>query len=627
MMKEHDVLRSDTGLTVRVLVCGEFTSFVVDCNTCKMPFQLPNEYLDTMEQLPTEAYRVLFTDDELSQHQIEQRNKRWKSICELTEDWFIVNKSERNQALKEMSVKYLVHAKTLQNYLWRYWVGQSKNALIPQIALAEQKMTVKTLNQTQKNMRWALNKFYYTTKKQTLRTAYELLLKEKYCDAHGTLQEPYPSFWQFRYFFNCNRDPANEIISREGIKKYQRNFRSFTGDVRKMAPEIGSYMTDATVADIYIVSRFSRKVIGRPIIYTMVDVHSNMVTGLYVGLEGGKNAVRLLMANAVMDKVSYCANFGIQIDNSQWPAKGMPKRILTDRGREFLGEVMENLCEDFGTEIINLPAYRPDLKGPVEKMFDQLQNDYKPFLKGKGVIEDDFQERGAHDYRKDSTLDLQQFTEIVIRCVLYRNNCVMPNYPRTADQILGEIPAIPNQLWAFSEERAECDVRFVDAERLSKALMSRAIGAITQRGLEIFGVRYQNEMLKKRFVRAGIKGREKVDVAYNPDDLTTVWLYENMEYIPVEIVQEQYRGRSLAELTQMYKQEKRINTDLQKVQLQERISLIDEIQSIAQQAQPTAPQSIGLISKNVKKHRAAEQHSEGKSVFEILADSANEVKF
>lgn len=62
---------------------------------------------------------------------------------------------------------------------------------------------------------------------------------------------------------------------------------------------------------------------------------------------------------------------------------------MTDRGSEFLGGPLENLCESYGIEIENLPAYRPDLKGIVEKLFDLIQCAYKPLLKGKGVVESD----------------------------------------------------------------------------------------------------------------------------------------------------------------------------------------------------------------------------------------------
>lgn len=112
---------------------------------------------------------------------------------------------------------------------------------------------------------------------------------------------------------------------------------------------------------------------------------------------------------------------GIEIKDYEWPAQHLPKKIMTDRGSEFMGGPLENLCESFGIEVENLPAYRPDLKGVVEKLFDLIQNSYKPLLKGKGVIEPDFQERGAPDYRRQSTVDLEQFTQIVLKCVIYLN--------------------------------------------------------------------------------------------------------------------------------------------------------------------------------------------------------------
>lgn len=95
---------------------------------------------------------------------------------------------------------------------------------------------------------------------------------------------------------------------------------------------------------------------------------------------------------------------------------------MTDRGSEFLGGPLENLCESYGIEIENLPAYRPDLKGIVEKLFDLIQCAYKPLLKGKGVVESDIQERGAPDYRRQGALDLEQFSAVVLRCVLYYNS-------------------------------------------------------------------------------------------------------------------------------------------------------------------------------------------------------------
>ena len=418
-MRQNDLLKSDSGDHLRVLLYGDQQSYVVNCQRCKMPFPISTPSLLQMEKLPQDTYRLLALDEDISECQRQQRDRRAELIAPLMVEECICDKSYRNKVLREIVSNASTSRKTVLQYLWLYWVYQSKNALLP----AEKSNAEKRpLSSDEKTIRWALNKFYYTPQRQSLQTAYKMMLRAKYCDAKGKLKPDYPSFWQFRYFFRQHRDPISESISREGIKAYQRNYRPFVGAVSDYAGTIGTYMTDATVADIYIVSRLSRRPIGRPVIYTMVDAYSRLITGVYVGIEGGQYALRLLLQNTFADKVSFCRQHNIEIDPQDWPSHHLPTKIMTDRGSEFLGGPLENLCESYGIEIENLPAYRPDLKGVVEKLFDLVQNSYKPLLKGKGVIESDTQERGAPDYRGQGTLDLEQFTAIVLRCVLFYNS-------------------------------------------------------------------------------------------------------------------------------------------------------------------------------------------------------------
>ena len=106
----------------------------------------------------------------------------------------------------------------------------------------------------QKFLNRLLNKFFYTTKKQSLMTAYTMMLKEKYCDSLGVLTKEYPSFYQFRYFYRKTRNLQNFYISRDGLKNYQRNNRPLVGEgVQEFAPAVGTGMFDATVCDIYLV--------------------------------------------------------------------------------------------------------------------------------------------------------------------------------------------------------------------------------------------------------------------------------------------------------------------------------------------------------------------------------------
>jgi len=169
---------------------------------------------------------------------------------------------------------------------------------------------------------------------------------------------------------------------------------------------------DATQEDIYLVSHLDRGiVIGRPNIYLAVDTATQLITGLYVGLESDETAVMKCLECAAMDKVEFCKKFGVVINAEQWPNTGLPTGIVTDKGREFFGPRMEELRQHYGVEVETLPPFRPDRKGLVEKAFDLLQQRYKSLLRGKGVIEPDAQERWSVDYRSQAVLDLEQYSK------------------------------------------------------------------------------------------------------------------------------------------------------------------------------------------------------------------------
>ena len=166
---------------------------------------------------------------------------------------------------------YGLSKQTVRSYLCLYLAYMDATALAPRHREDDQALT-----QDEKNIRWALNKFFYTTKKQSLMTAYTMMLKKKYCDALGVLAEEYPSYYQFRYFYRKSRNLQNFYISRDGLKNYQRNNRPLTGEgVQEFAPAVGMGMLDATVCDIYLVND-TGSLVGRPILTACVDAYSSL---------------------------------------------------------------------------------------------------------------------------------------------------------------------------------------------------------------------------------------------------------------------------------------------------------------------------------------------------------------
>lgn len=616
-MRVNDIFAIENGEHIRILLCSEEQCYAVSCHHFRMPFLLSAHELKGMKSISDEEYTIFTIDDDISAAQRCERDRRFALIKPLLDNSCIYDKPHRNEIVNQIVGEHGVSRRTVLQYLWKYWVYQSKNILLP---TGRASTKTRELTADEKAIRWALNKYYYTPQRQSLQTAYKMMLRAKFCDAQGKLKPDYPTFWQFRYYFRQHRDPISETISRQGLKAYQRNHRPFTGSVCDYAHTIGVYMTDATVADIYIVSRLSRKPIGRPVIYTMVDAYSRLITGVYVGLEGGQYALRLLLQNTFTDKVSYCRQHGIDIDPQDWPSHHLPTKIMTDRGSEFIGGPLENLCESYHIEIENLPAYRPDLKGVVEKLFDLIQSAYKPLLKGKGVVESDTQERGAPDYRRQGTLDLEQFTAVVLRCVLFYNSkSVQTGFTRTPAMIEANTPPLAASIWSFCVAQGDCPVREATDKRLIYTLLPRMEGRITQRGVEVFGLRYTNCNLKKRFVAAGLRGRESVQIAYMPECMDTIWLYENGTYTALALMQKTYLGKNLAEVADAQQREKVERTDWKKQELQAQLNLMDDIQSIANRSKHTMSDR-GNISKQIQHNRCTARKQESVSMMDLLTE-------
>lgn len=210
------------GSILRVLEEKE-EALVIDCVKKSMPKWISASDLEKDVEIREEDFLAgQEMPEELSTSARKTMRERFTIISGILP--FMGEKKKRSYLIAEAAEKYGISQNTVKNYLWRYLVYQDILALAP-----KEKKEKKGLTPDEKNMRWALNKFYYTRQKQSISTAYTLMLKEKYCDRQGKLVEHYPSIHQFRYFFEKTRKYQNWYISRNGLKEYQRNHRAAPG--------------------------------------------------------------------------------------------------------------------------------------------------------------------------------------------------------------------------------------------------------------------------------------------------------------------------------------------------------------------------------------------------------------
>ena len=439
---------------------------------------------------------------------------------------------------------------------------------------------------------WAIKTLYFSAKRFSLRATYDMMLVQKYTDSDGKLPENAPSWSSFRnYFYSLNyHKQPRKTIARSGLTNYQRNERPIFGSITDWRSVPGSYQMDATQADVYLVSRHDRsKVIGRPYIYLAVDTATQLIAGIYIGLECDESAVMLCLANAAQGKVEFCRKYGIEIAPTQWPSQGLPHEIITDKGSEFIGSRMHELCQRFGVEIQSLPPFRPDGKGLVEKSFDLIQQRYKPLLRGKGVIEPDAQERWAVDYRTQSVLNLDEFTQIVIHCVLYINS----------GRILADA-VTPAQKWLNSG----VSLLNVPAGELILMSLPRENAKLTRKGLRLNGLLYvpmdmEDLTLDKTY-----------DVAYSRSDLSCIYiLLDDYSFKPCTLSphQSQYSGLSQLEADALKQHERKQRSTARKQEVAASVTSIQSIRQIVKTASAAGSEKPRQDGKIINENRTGER--------------------
>ncbi len=490
----------------------------------------------------------------------------------ISNEMYISNRKERRKEAEAIAKSNQTTVRRIQLLYYRHLAGRP--------LVEEREAVERPKTDEEKTFAWAIEQFYYSAKKFSLKTAYDLMLLARFVDENGEMKEDYPTWHQFRHFFYNNgyHKKNRNSIARDGLSNYQRNQRPLNGSAMAWRKKVGAYQMDATIADIYLVSKSDRtSVIGRPNIYLAVDTATQLIAGIYVGLEGGEQAVLSCLCNAAENKVDYCRKYGIEITHEEWPSDGLPSEIITDKGSEFIGKRVMELVAKFGIDLQTLPPFRPDGKGLVEKSFDLLQERYKPILRGKGVIEEDSEERWATDYRNQAVLNLDEFTKILIHGVLYLNSCrILQNCPVSASEAV----PIPSQLWKWYMEEGMNGLISVDNELLYQLSLPRTKGTISRKGVSYKGLLYVHKNYKRFF--EDVNSKSQISIAYDPDNVERIYVITEKEWIRFELSDshKKYAGVSEAELKYQKKADREEMQRLQRIEAEGRMKFLKEVREI-----------------------------------------------
>ena len=157
-MKKYDLLKYGDNI-IRILEIKDDSALIVDCTHKSMPKWVQQSEFSAYsvcseQELFTATGKTIYEYDSL-----DKKNRRFVHehftliACVLP---FIGDDRLRCSMISSIAAEKGVSKQTIRNYLWLYLVYQDIAALAP-----KQKQQDRPLTQDEKNMRWALNKFFY----------------------------------------------------------------------------------------------------------------------------------------------------------------------------------------------------------------------------------------------------------------------------------------------------------------------------------------------------------------------------------------------------------------------------------------------------------------------------------
>lgn len=654
-------IKTDGGQSIfeRILWLDEQLAYLIDINKNNVPYLKRIKDLEasladkTAVLIKEDPLAIVYKEEDIIQKHKEIRDKYWTMIKEIVvEEPHIFQNTFRRKHVKEIAKQYNVSQLSIMNSLKRYWKrGKVPNALLPDYLNCGGRGKERVIGTTKRGRPRkhqdivgeginitdeikkifiiSVNRFYYTTAKNSLVLTYELMRKEYFTDGHKMVngvkvpiikpQSEVPTFGQFRYWFEKERNIKKEITSRYSNKRFQKQHRAITGNAGDGVIQPGVYEIDSTIADVYLVSRYNRNwVCGRPTLYFVVDKFSRLICGIYISLESASYASAMMaLLNAYTNKVEFCKQYDIHIKEEDWPVHNViPEKVICDRG-ELENTGISNLINTLNIQVTLAPPYRADLKSFVERAFKQFGDYYKPHI--PGTIDLDGRERGDKDYRTSATIDVFQFTQIVIKAVLYHNNYhILNNYRRDEMMIADNVPCVPRDLFNWGIANRGGTLRSVPEDVIKLALMPSDEATVTAKGIKYKDMYYASKTMLKEQVFVNARNKTwKVKISYDPRDMGYIYVHgdspKDYEVCYLTDANSRYKDKTIEEIEYLLTAEKLQKDKMKDKDAQAKAQLIAEREDIVQQAkeeldkEPISEESDKKRIENIRENRKIEK--------------------
>lgn len=557
----------------------------------------------------------------------------------------LYTEAPRYELIKKHASETGVSLPTIYKWLRMYWKnGQCEAALTPSYSRCgrtEQNITggrgapssrgVKTYQVTEQDyakFKRVLEEHYLAGDLVTLTQTYQRLLERhySYLDGNGNayILPPgcRPTGRQLQHFLRKTFTREHILRMRKGDSVFELKHRAIVGTVEEDCNGVGHmYECDATIADVILcASDDIQTIVGKPTIYYVVDRQSRLIVGFYVGFENpswvcAKQAL-LFIAE---DKEKLCQRYGIAYDPEDWPAHMVfSESVLADLG-EWNTKGGEQLGHNLVTHVMFVPRKRADLKAVVETTNKQSRVTLQDGTPGYEPPENAKQRQGKN-YDKDASMNLHQFTKVMLELIIKHNRTVRRGYQFSLRELDEKLIPTPINVWNRDIVRRSGALTRYSYEHVRFQLLPREKATVTAYGVLFKKCFYTSDEFIKRgtFVNARAS-RFSVEVAFDhrlADNIYVIDPRGDAEPTLCNLTSRSavHRGRSFAEVAVYYKMHAHLDPLIEQHNIQTAATYHSNTQPTFDQARAALASSPKMGTRKSRKAdtKAAREEERGK---------------
>lgn len=558
------IIRSNSGTLYRVIGIDEYYLTLIELETTKTNFltmktsqaidDLKNGYLSIQiaEAAPVFQYESL---SELDRIDYDKRSNMVNEFDELFRPYFL-NSQNSGKKITELCKKYGFCKASFWRIIRLYYQSGCSDYSLIDHRIKGHSTVPKTYEYKNHPGRKGIYHDYECLLSESVRIQFDEGIKELLSgkratsvkDAYNHIIQKYyttysvsenelrvnelpvekcPTYYQFYRYFRSHTTQEQRDIIKTSAAEVRNNKRLLLSDTMYGVAGVGDMVeVDACEVDVSIVDTDNPDItVGRPILYCMIDVRTRVIIAVSVAFENNSIlGVTNLLMNLADDKVEYCRRHGITLSNSDyWPSNIVPRRIRFDRGAECTSRKLETVLNRLHIERQLVSAATGSLKGNVEQSFHQLHIAQNSSLEDHGLIE----KRHDSKHNKEATLDIHQYTKMVINYVLFHNQMAIKGYPMSRELIAAGVHPIPIELWKFYLSKYGSPRPITSSMRAQYCfdLMEEAQATISRDGIHFVGHLYINEddpELLTEMYDAG-SAKKNFNIRFDPRNMNEIY--------------------------------------------------------------------------------------------------------